>query len=71
MEHPRHGPHRPGPDGATSLTFFDEALRLDPAFAKALYNRANAFQPLGEPERALADLDAALTGAETPLRDTP
>lgn len=49
-----------------SLTFFDEALRLDPKFAKALYNRANAYQPLGEPERALADLDLALTGAETP-----
>ena len=49
-----------------SLTFFDEALRLDPSFAKALYNRANALQPLGEPARALADLDQALTGAETP-----
>lgn len=49
-----------------SLTFFDEALRLDPNFAKALYNRANAYQPLGEAERALADLDLALGGAETP-----
>lgn len=49
-----------------SITFFDEALRLDPAFAKARYNRANVLQPLGEPERALADLDAALPGAETP-----
>lgn len=49
-----------------SLTFFNEALRLDPNFAKALYNRANAYQPLGEPARALADLDLALNGAETP-----
>lgn len=49
-----------------SLPFFDEALRLDETFAKARYNRANALQPLGEPERALADLDHALPGAETP-----
>lgn len=49
-----------------SLPFFDEALRLDEGFAKARYNRANALQPLGQPERALADLEAALPGAETP-----
>jgi tetratricopeptide (TPR) repeat protein len=49
-----------------SLPFFDEALRLDEGFAKARYNRANVLQPLGEPERALADLDQALPGAETP-----
>ncbi len=49
-----------------SLPFFDEALRLDETFAKARYNRANALHPLGEPERALADLDQALPGAETP-----
>ncbi|WP_269514023.1 tetratricopeptide repeat protein [Brevundimonas subvibrioides] len=49
-----------------SLIFFDEALRLDPAFAKARYNRANVLQPLGHPEQALADLDGALPGAETP-----
>lgn len=48
-----------------SLVFFDEALRLDPAFAKARYNRANVLQPLGHPEQALADLDEALPGAET------
>lgn len=51
---------------AESLTFFDEALRLDEGFAKARYNRANVLQPLGQAERALADLDKALTGAETP-----
>lgn len=49
-----------------SLPFFDEALRLDEGFAKARYNRANALQPLGQPERALSDLDHALPGAETP-----
>ena len=48
-----------------SMTFFEEALRLDPAFAKARYNRANARQPLGDVEGALADLDGALPGAET------
>ncbi|CAN5381087.1 glycosyltransferase FlmG [soil metagenome] len=51
---------------APSLTFFEEALRLDPAFAKARYNRANARQPLGDALGALEDLDAALPGAETP-----
>lgn len=49
-----------------SMTFFDEALRIDPAFAKARYNRANARQPLGDHAGALEDLDAALPGAEGP-----
>jgi len=49
-----------------SMTFFDEALRIDPGFAKARYNRANARQPLGDHEGALADLDAALPNAEGP-----
>lgn len=53
-------------DMSTALTFFEESLRLDPAFAKARYNRANARQPLGDPEGALEDLDAALPGAESP-----
>ncbi len=52
-----------------SLPFFDEALRLDEGFAKARYNRANVLQPLGQPERALADLEAALPGAETPYEN--
>jgi tetratricopeptide (TPR) repeat protein len=52
-----------------SLPFFDEALRLDEGFAKARYNRANVLQPLGQPDRALADLDAALPGAETRYED--
>jgi len=53
-------------DMGTALTFFDEALRHDPAFAKARYNRANARQPLGDAVGALEDLDAALPGAESP-----
>lgn len=48
---------------ATALTFFDEALRLEPGFAKARYNRGNARQPLGDFEGALEDLDAALPHA--------
>lgn len=53
-------------DMSTALTFFEESLRLDPAFAKARYNRANVRQPLGDPGGALEDLDAALPGAESP-----
>ena len=43
-----------------SVIFFDEALRLDPAFAKARYNRANIRLSLGEPAAALEDCEAAL-----------
>lgn len=53
-------------DMSTALTFFEEALRHDPAFAKARYNRANARQPLGDALGALEDIDAALPGAESP-----
>lgn len=53
-------------DMVTALTFFEEALRFDPGFAKARYNRANARQPLGDAEGALEDVDAALPGAESP-----
>jgi tetratricopeptide (TPR) repeat protein len=53
-------------DMGTALTFFEEALRHDPGFAKARYNRANARQPLGDAEGALEDIDAALPGAESP-----
>ncbi len=53
-------------DMVTALTFFEEALRHDPGFAKARYNRANTRQPLGDALGALEDLDAALPGAENP-----
>ena len=46
-----------------SVIFFDEALRLDPAFAKARYNRANVRLSLGDAEGALQDCEAALTSA--------
>lgn len=48
-------------DSANAAIFFDEALRLDPDFAKARYNRGNMSLALGEVERALDDCDTALT----------
>jgi tetratricopeptide (TPR) repeat protein len=51
---------------AGALTFFDEALRLDPDFAKARYNRANTRLDLGDNEGALIDCEAAMPGAPTP-----
>jgi len=47
-----------------ALTFFEEALRLDPAFSKARYNRANVRRPLGDIAGAFEDMEAALPGAE-------
>ena len=46
-----------------SLVFFDEALRLDPAFAKARYNRANIRLSLGDASGALGDCETALEAA--------
>ena len=37
---------------AQSITFFNEALRLDPDFVKALYNRSTAKLSLGDPTGA-------------------
>lgn len=48
-----------------ALTFFEEALRLDPTFAKARYNRANVRRPLGDVKGAIEDMEAAMPGAET------
>lgn len=48
-------------DPAGSMTFFDEALRHDPAFAKARYNRGNARLVLGDPDGALDDVQTAMT----------
>ena len=50
-------------DYANALTFFEEALRLDPKFPKARYNRGNARLILGDSQGALEDCDAALAGA--------
>jgi cytochrome c-type biogenesis protein CcmH/NrfG len=48
----------------TSVTFYEEALRLEPGFARARYNRGNARLALGDAPGALEDVDAALPGAE-------
>ena len=47
-------------DMPQALTFYEEALRLDPGFVKARYNRANARLALGDVEGALADVETAL-----------
>jgi tetratricopeptide (TPR) repeat protein len=49
-------------DFEAALPFFDEALRLDQAFVKARYNRSTATLQLGDPDAALIDCEAALTG---------
>ena len=45
-----------------SLIFYDEALRLDPGFVKARYNRANARKCSGDLVGAISDCDQAITG---------
>lgn len=45
---------------AACITFFDEALRLQPAFPKAQYNRSTARLALADVEGALADCNAAM-----------
>lgn len=47
----------------TAHTFFEEALRLDPGFSKARYNRGNARLALGDAPGALEDCEAAIPGA--------
>ena len=51
---------------ATALTFFDEAVRLDPKSATALYNRAGARFDLGDLAAAAADFAAARKAARRP-----
>ncbi len=53
-------------DTANALIFFDEALRLDPTFAKARYNRGNTRLEFGNFDAALADCEAAMAGAAGP-----
>lgn len=52
-------------EGATAITFFDEALRLAPHFGKGYHNRAYARLDLGDVEGALADCDAGIAAAES------
>jgi tetratricopeptide (TPR) repeat protein len=53
-------------DPAGAATFFNEALRLDPGFIKARYNRGNALLAVGELDEALVDCQAALDAAIIP-----
>lgn len=53
-------------DVATASTFFDEALRLEPAYVHARYNRAHAELYQGDLSGALKDCDAALALASAP-----
>ncbi len=53
-------------DSPAALTFFDEAVRLEPNFAAALYNRGDARFDLGELAYAEADFDAAARHAANP-----
>src|SRR5690606_32621383 len=45
-------------DPHTAMTFFDEAVRLDPKFGKARYNRGNC-------KLTLLDFDGAIEDCET------
>lgn len=47
-------------DLENALIFFEEATRLDPAFAKARYNLGNSRLALGQLDLALADCEAAM-----------
>jgi tetratricopeptide (TPR) repeat protein len=49
-------------DMPTALIFYDEALKLQPEFPKARYNRSATLLAMGETEAALAACDAALAG---------
>lgn len=53
-------------DLATSLVFFEEAMRLEPGIAKARYNRGNARLALGDVDGALADVEHAMTETADP-----
>jgi tetratricopeptide (TPR) repeat protein len=53
-------------DMQKALIFYDEAVRLDPTFARALYNRSTARRDLGDNHGALADCDAAIAHATVP-----
>ena len=53
-------------DMAGSMVFYDEALRLDPGFYKARYNRANCLVSLGQPHEALNEIEVALEGLTDP-----
>ena len=56
-------------DFASAITFFDEALRCDPAQFRSRYNRGNAKLPLGDIANALEDCEAALQAVQAKDED--
>jgi tetratricopeptide (TPR) repeat protein len=57
-------------DMEKALIFYDEAVRLDPNFPRALYNRSTARRDLGDNHGALADCEAAIARATAPYELT-
>jgi tetratricopeptide (TPR) repeat protein len=55
---------------ASGLVFFDEALRLEPGFGRALYYRAHARADLGDHAGACADYETALAAPELEEADS-
>jgi tetratricopeptide (TPR) repeat protein len=53
-------------DAERSLVFFDEAVRLDPDYAKAIYNRANLKVLINDLKGAKEDAQKALTLTRLP-----
>jgi tetratricopeptide (TPR) repeat protein len=53
-------------DTASAIIYYDEALRLDPGFHKARQNRAYCLTALGQPEKAIEEMDIALEGLTDP-----
>ena len=53
-------------DAERALVFFDEAVRLSPDYAKAIYNRANLKALTNDLEGAIRDSEAALTLTNLP-----
>ncbi len=47
-------------DAVQAIEDFDQALRLDPSYALAYYNRGLAYKNLGEYRRAIEDFDQLL-----------
>ncbi len=43
-----------------ALSFFDKAIRIDPNYADALYERGNTHLLLGDPDKAVEDLESAV-----------
>lgn len=53
-------------DAAGAGVFYDEALRLDPAFHLARHNRAYFFTVIDDPEKAIEEMEIAAQGFTDP-----